>query len=306
LTAAEVRDLRRTPTVPWPHWTALAANTEELVDPTGERTLRVVGFERLGPGERTFMSPSYVPSHRNSYDVLYANVVLSLAGDTAEPVGGAVFYRPEGLFWPGGPGAAPQPVGHGRAEVNVYLHVTGPSAEPMVSLAEIAAVLPTLEQEGGGRVDRERGEYVDAAGTTHELLDVCWERIVGRPFRRPDPPPLDCALAFPLAAYPWRETGDRGVRCKRLASFGAEGPSLALVKLEAGGRLPEAPVDGYRFVAVLAGRVRHGGAALDDLHVVYGLPGSRLEAMIAEAPALLWVVEWRSRDAVTDTNWRAA
>src|SRR5271154_7339372 len=109
----QTRDMKEVRRTPWPHWTLFDPNTHELVDPAGDRTIRVVCFERLYPGgEGTIMSASYVPRHLNSYDVLSANLKLPLPDsgrDPVDPIDGIVMMRPECLLAPGRGGMPASP-----------------------------------------------------------------------------------------------------------------------------------------------------------------------------------------------------
>lgn len=295
---AQVMDMRSIHASPWPHWNLLRTNTHEFHDPHGERSVRVVACERLEPGQRTFMSPEYVPRHRNIFDSIYIQVQLPLPTsehDPADPIGGTLVYRPEGLVWEGGSGVDLSPRFTGRSEVNVFLHSNGASGEPLIHLDEIPEVLTALERSGQGEVNRARNEYVDENGAPHELMHVAWERKAGRPFPFPDPAPLGAAMRFPILAYPWcRSPEDGAVRVRPIARFGARGPAFKLVQLDHAAQIPGGSFEGHRFIAVLAGAVHYGGSTLKDLAVVFAASDDWMETMIAETPTLLWIVEWTS------------
>jgi hypothetical protein len=295
---------------PWPHWTSFSPNTHEFIDPAGDHRIRVVCFERLHPGgEGTIMSAGYVPSHANSYDVLFANLQLPLpdAGrDPVDPIDGILAMRPESLFTQGRSAMPAQPPATDHIQVNIYLHVEGPSGEPLITLPELAAMVAKLEREQPDRVRADKGEYVAADGTVHELLEVCWERRMGRKFRYPKPPRLNVPLVLPVNAYAWSASAvDSGVHIKPFLSISAGGPVIKLVKLDKGAKFATTRLDKHRFIAVLAGAVNDRGKSLSDLSVLYGPPGEMFGTLVAEQPTLLWVVDWQPKNGALASCWES-
>lgn len=295
---------------PWPHWTSFNPNTHEFIAPTGDHRIRVVCFERLHPGgEGTIMSASYVPSHANSYDVLFANLKLPLpdAGrDPVDPIDGILSMRPESLFTQGRGAMPAQPPATDHIQVNIYLHVDGPSGEPMIMLPELVETVAELERDQPDRVRADKGEYVAADGTVHELLEVCWEKRMGRKFRYPQPPRLSVPLVLPVNAYVWAASRtDPGAHIKPFLSIAAGGPVIKLVKLDKGAKLGAKKLDKHRFMAVLAGAVRDHSNTSGELSVLYGPPGESFGTLVAEQPTLLWVVDWQPKNGTLASGWES-
>jgi len=290
----------------WPHWTALCANTWELTARDGRRNVRVQCFERLEPSDvnRTQLTASYVPSHRNIFDVFMLNAKLPREGDPSsqlENLSGQLAYRPEGLFFAGGKpmSQSTAPPNPDHVLVNIYVQTEGAGGQPLLTLDRIAAAARRLSETGEGHLARERGEYVTPGGQVREALEVCWESVMGHPYPFPDPPAVDGMVKFSLAAYPWREPacGGSGVKVKTIASFGDIGPSFSFVKLDAGAELPSRRLRRYTFAAVIAGRVGSGMLSLDESHVMLGGPGDEISGLRADKPTLLWLVDWNAASA---------
>ncbi len=298
----QIVDMRQVKPRRWPHWTALCTNTSELATSDERRNVRVQCFERLEPSDvnRTQMAASYVPSHRNIFDVFVLNARLPLTADPSsqiENLGGELTYRPEGLLFSGGKPTSQStaPPNRDHVLVNVYLQTEGAGGQPLLTLDRIAAAVDHLSKSGKGRLARERGEYIAPDGQVREALEVCWESVMGHPYPFPDPPAVDGMLRFSLAAYPWREPAPgSGVKVKTIAKFGDIGPSFSFVKLETGAETASRRLHSYTFAAVIAGRIRGTAGDLDELHVMLGAPGDEISSMRADKPTLLWLVNWNA------------
>jgi hypothetical protein len=296
----QIVDMRQVKPRRWPHWTALCTNTSELATTDERRNVRVQCFERLEPSDvnRTQMAASYVPSHRNIFDVFVLNARLPLTADPSsqiENLGGELTYRPEGLLFPGGKPTSQStaPPNRDHVLVNVYLQAEGAGGQPLLTLDRIAAAADHLSKAGKGRLARERGEYIAPDGQVREALEVCWESVMGHPYPFPDPPAVDGMVRFSLAPYPWRESAlGSGVKVKTIAKFGDIGPSFSFVKLETGAEVASRRLGSYTFAAVIAGRIRGAAGDLDELHVMLGAPGDEISSLRADKPTLLWLVNW--------------
>jgi hypothetical protein len=303
----QIQNMRQVQQLAWPHWTAMRTNTHEFVDPEGDRGVRVFCVERLEPGEVTQMASDYVPPHRNSYDVLFVTLQLPLSDtgvDAAEPIGGSFTYRPECLWTEGGKSFPASPPVSDHIQVNVYLHTNGHSGQPMITLGQVSEVLEELEREHPGSVQRARGEYLAPDGSVRETLEVCWERVMGYAFPYPAPQPLSFPMNFSVTAFPWhRSLNEPGVRYKPLVRINALGPVVKLVHLGEGAVLGAIPIDNYRFLSVLAGRVSYGQESLSDLTVLFGSPGAQLQQIVAEEPTLLWVIDWQAAGHPWLSTW---
>jgi hypothetical protein len=302
----QVVDMRQVKRRRWPHWTALCANTWELAASDGRRDVRVQCFERLEPSDvnGTQLTASYVPSHRNIFDVFVLNARLPLSGDLSsqiENLGGHLVYRPEGLLFAGG-----KPMSQSTAApntdhvlINVYVQTQGPGGQPLLTLDRIAAAADHVSETGEGRLVRERGEYIAPDGQVREALEVCWESVMGHPYPFPDPPAVDGMVKFSLASYPWRESGcGPGVKVKEIAAFGDIGPSFSFVKLEAGAEVAARRLHKHTFAAVIAGRISNKVLNLDSSHVMLASPGDEISSLRADQPTLLWLVDWNAAAAV--------
>lgn len=286
----------------WPHWTALSANTCELAARDGRRDVRVQCFERLEPSDvnGTQLTAAYVPSHRNIFDVFVLNVRLPLSGDLSaqiENLSGQLVYRPEGLLFAGGKpmsqSTAPPNTDH--VLVNVYVQTQGPGGQPLLTLDRIAAAADHLSETGPGRLVRERGEYIAPDGQVREALEVCWESVMGHPYPFPDAPAVDGMVKFSLAAYPWRESScGTGMKVKKIAAFGDNGPSFSFAKFEAGAEVAARRLHKHTFAAVIVGRVSNRLLNLDESHVMLASPGDEIGSLRAEKPTLLWLVDWNA------------
>jgi len=261
--------------------------------------VRVQCFERLAPSDanRTQMAASYVPSHRNIFDVFVLNARLPLTADPNEQIenlGGELTYRPEGLHFSGGKPTSQStaPPNRDHVLVNVYLQTEGPGGQSLLTLDRIAAAADDLSETGEGRLDRERGEYIAPDGQVREALEVCWETAMGHPYPFPDPPPVDGMVRFNLAPYPWRSQAP-GMKVKTIAAFGDTGPSFSFLKLETGAELASRRLKSYTFAAVIAGRISGAARDLDELHVMLGAPGDEIGSLRADKPTLLWLIDWR-------------
>jgi hypothetical protein len=249
---------------------------------------------------RTQMAASYVPSHRNIFDVFVLNARLPLAADPSEQIedfGGELTYRPEGLLFSGGKPTSQStaPPNRDHVLVNVYLQTEGPGGQPLLTLDRIAVAADHLSKAGEGRLARERGEHVAPDGQVREALEVCWETVMGHPYPFPDPPPVDGMVKFRLASYPWRESAPgSGVKVKTIAKFGDIGPSFSFVKLETGAEVASRRLRRYTFAAVIAGRI--SGTALDigEMNVMLGGPGDEIGSLRADKPTLLWLIDWNA------------
>ena len=298
----EVKDMRNVQSAPWPHHTDARNNTYEFVDAEGGRTVRVVRCARLEPGELNHAAIYRRPRHRNQYDVLAISAQMRSSGaieDRADPIGGVVMVRPEGLLFEGGApdGEAALAPRSEHAQVSVFLHTNGPSGEPLITLAEVAEAVQELERDGAGRIDAANGEYIEPGGTVRELFEVCWETIMGRPFPYPEPPQLNVPLECPIAVYPWYPSRtEQGVQVKPFAALSALGPIVKLVKLDEGAKLDARTLENHRLLAILVGEIRCGKLDLLDLTVLFCKPGDELPSIVADRPSLIWDVQWRPKN----------
>jgi hypothetical protein len=289
----------------WPHWTALNANTWELAARDGRRDVRVQCFERLEPSDvnGTQLTAGYVPSHRNIFDVFVLSIRLPLSGDLSSQIenfSGHLLYRPEGLFFAGGKpmSQTTAPPNTDHVLVNVYVQTQGPSGQPLLTLDRIAAAADHVSEAGHGRLVRERGEYIVPDGQVREALEVCWESVMGHPYPFPDPPAVDGIVKFSLVAYPWRDSAcGSGVKVKKIATFGDNGPAFSFAKFEAGAEVAARRLHKHTFVAVIAGRISSRLLNLDESHVMLASPGDEISSLRADKPTLLWLVGWNA-DAV--------
>jgi hypothetical protein len=172
-------------------------------------------------------SDYYSPRHRHAWD----QVRFCLEG--AVPIGrdmavaaGEVAYFPEGVPY------GPQEGGPDRVEL--LLQFGGASGLGYLSPAQVRRAHEALSAEGAfekGVFRRTRGE----GPKNQDAYEAIWRHVTGRPIAYPKPR-YKAPIVIRPGGFPWRDTGQAGVKVRALGRFPERELSLDFIALEAGAR----------------------------------------------------------------------
>lgn len=196
----------------------------------------------------------FTPRHRHNFD----QVRFCLEGRMNYAPGkdleaGTVGYFPEGTFY--GPQADT------TGSMVALLQMGGAAGYGFMSYAQLNAGFEELRKEG----DFEKGafSYRDDSGRWHRKdgYEAVWERVNGRSVEYP-PPRYEEPIVIHPDAFNWIPRA-RGVRSKRLGSFGERGLTIGLAAFDRGASHRVSGLQTTELVFIARGAIRADNKTLE-------------------------------------------
>ncbi len=270
-------------------------NVVPRVSPHRQTTLRITDFFEVADERRVRIGISrhekgayYSPRHRHNFDQVRFTIAGRVRYGALQTQPGDALYFPEGVFY------GPTEIISDEA-LTCTLQTQGPSWGffPERDLLERT----TAELASETELDRARGRIRWPSGRWQDSYEAAWERMTGRKMAYP-PARYAGPVLLRSSAFTWTpEPGQPGVTAKALARFNDTGPAIRMVRIEPGGRLVGGTSPCHQVAAVVAGTACYGERPAPLGTILYYPPGSHFEAMGADEPCELLVLQMEPRAA---------
>jgi len=270
-------------------------NVAPRVSPHRQTTLRITDLFELTDERRVRIGISrhkkgayYSPRHRHNFDQVRFTMEGQVKYGPIQTQAFDAVYFPEGVFY------GPTEIASDEA-LTCTLQSQGPSWGFFPERNKLEETTAELAAEA--ELDRERGRIRWPGGRWQDSYEAAWERITGRkmvyPPARYSNPILIRSTAFTWLSMP----GVPGVSTKPLARFNETGPTISLVRVEPGSRLPGGEAECHQISTVVAGTVCYGERPAGVGTILYYPPGCTFSGIGADEACELLVIQLQPKAA---------
>jgi hypothetical protein len=270
-------------------------NVRPRVSPHRQTTLRITDLFEVADERRIRVGLSrhrqgayYSPRHRHNFDQVRFTLEGRVKYGPIQTQPGDCVYFPEGVFY------GPTEILADEA-LTCTVQSQGPTwgAFPERDLIEQTTAALATEAE----LDRAKGRFRWPSGRYQDSYEAAWERIYGRRMEYP-PARYATPILIRSSAFTWLPRPDApGVSEKPLARFNETGPTVSLLRVEPGARLPGGAADGHQLNVVVAGTACYGDRPAPCGTILYYPPGARYDPIGADETAELLVIQLQPKAA---------
>ena len=230
----------------------------------------------------------YSPRHRHNFDQVRYVVAGELEYGPLKCHAGDCVYFPEGVFY------GPTQLTSDKAE-NYTIQFEGPSWAHLLTEHEANTAKADLEHEGV--LDKAKGIFHWSNGKKQDSYEAMWEKVIGKKLVYP-PPRFHSPVLIRSENFPWMPSNkSHGLYFKHLADFNECGPTLRLIKLGSGGKLPVSKTNSHRIHILLSGITNFQGKRLTEGAILYVPPLCACSEIIGESEAVVLAVGLQSKQS---------
>jgi len=271
-------------------------NVAPRVSPHRQTTLRITDFFELTDERRIRIGISrhqkgayYSPRHRHNFDQVRFTIAGGVKYGPIQTQPGDCIYFPEGVFY------GPTEIASDEA-LTCTMQTQGPTWGFFPERSQLEETTAELAAEI--ELDRARGRFRWPNGRYQDSYEAAWERMTGTkivyPAARYSSPVL-----LRSSAFAWVPTADDpGVSVKSLARFNETGPTISMIRIEPGRRVPGGQSDCHQLSTVFSGTARYGDRTAPLGTFMYYPPGCAYDALAAEEACEILVVQFQPKAAV--------